>query len=513
MGITSLYFLLFFGIVILLYYCLPVKTRWISLLISNMVYMVLADEVYLVVYPIITITVTWICARRIESIRQSNYSEDINTEQKCKRLLLTAIICDIGVLAVLKYLNLGVYTVNAVSYIFGANAELGVFRLLAPLGISFYTLSIIGYILDVYYGIENAEDNYFKLFSFGTFFPLLISGPIVRYKDTGKQICEGHRFDYKNLTYGAQRALWGFFKVLVISERLAVISDTIFDDYKEYSGIYVAIAAIAFTLRLYTNFSGSMDIVLGLSLTLGIKLPENFKRPFFSQTVQEFWQRWHITLGEWLRDYILYSTLRSEAFTKLNAKLKEKYGKKKAKHITTYLAMMILWLIAGIWHGGAWKYIWGVGLLQGIYIITGEMLKNRSKASKENSPGKLIQTLRRLRTFILISFAFLFFRASSLRTGFGMIGRMFCKWNPQILFDGSLFELGLDIKNIAILAASLLTLLTVSILQEKESICDRLSRLNIVIRWCILFAGLFAVIIFGSYGPGYDAAEFIYQGF
>jgi len=486
MGITSLHYLLFFCIVFIVYYCLPLKIRWIALLVGSLSYFLLSDEIYLILYPVATILVTWICARKIESLDAENEAG------KRKLCLILALICDLGVLGVLRYLNLGV---------------------LAPLGISFYTLSIISYLMDVYYGIDKAEKNYFKLLLFGTFFPLLISGPIIRYKDTGKEISKGHRFDYKKLTYGAQRVLWGFFKVLVISERLAVISDTIFNDYTSYLGVYVIISAVCFTFRLYTNFSGSMDIVLGLALTLGIELPENFKRPFFSQTVQEFWQRWHITLGEWLRDYVLYSTLRSKAFTELGIKFKDKLGKKKGKHLTTYLAMMILWLIAGIWHGGALNYIWGVGILQGIYIITGELIKNGSKKSGKDSDSRLLKTFKRLRTFVLMSFAFLFFRASSLKAGFCMIGQLFVKWNPEVLYDGSILTLGLDIKNIAVLIVSLLILLGVSVLQEKESICDRLSRYNIVLRWGILFAGLFVVIIFGSYGPGYDAAEFIYQGF
>ena len=486
MGITSLYYLLFFCIVFIIYYCLPLKIRWIVLLVGSLSYFLLSDEIYLIVYPVATIFVTWICARKIESL------DPENDAGKRKLYLMLALLCDLGVLGVLRYLRLGIPS---------------------PLGISFYTLSIISYLLDVYYGIEKAEKNYFKLLLFGTFFPLLISGPIIRYKDTGKKLCEGQRFDYKKLTYGAQRVLWGFFKVLVISERLAVISDTIFNDHTSYQGLYVIIAAVCFTFRLYTNFSGSMDIVMGLALTLGIELPENFKRPFFSKTVQEFWQRWHITLGEWLRDYVFYTTLRSKVFIALNARFKEKYGKKKGKNLTTYLAMMILWLIAGIWHGGALNYIFGVGLLQGIYIIIGEMIKNGSKKPEKKRNVSIFDIFRRIRTFALMSLAFLFFRASSLKVGFDMIGQLFSRWNPEVLYDGSLLALGLDIKNVAILAVSLIILLAVSLLQEKESICDRLSRLNIVIRWGILFAGLFAVIIFGSYGPGYDAAEFIYQGF
>lgn len=511
MGITSLYFLIFLFIAFAVYYILPLKIRWMFLLVVSIVYIGLCADVILLLYPVITIGATCFCANRIEIIKESekNYDE----QRRSKMLLYLAVIFDVGVLFVLKYANMGIYTYNAVAgRIISGFESAKPLRFLVPMGLSFYTLSIIGYVFDVYYGIAKAEKNYFKLLLFGTYFPLLVSGPIVRYKETGLQLTKEHRFDYKNLTYGAQRILWGFFKVLVVSERLSVVVNTIFDDPDTYNGMYIVIAAFGFTLQLYSNFSGSMDIVLGISQVFGIELPENFRQPFFSETIQEFWQRWHITLGSWLRDYIMYPVLRTNTFSGIKDRLKTKYGKKKANHMTTYLAMLILWFIAGLWHGGAWKYVWGVGLLQGIYIIVGEIIKNsrNNKKDSDKTAGRYLVLFKRLRTFVLISVSFVFFRADSLTQGFAFWGKLFKRWS---IVTGEAGKIGLSSVDWMIMIVSLLVMLIVSILQQKTDITERLAKTNIVLRWCILFAGIFAVIILGNYGPGYDAAEFIYQGF
>lgn len=511
MGITSLNFLIFLFLLIAGYYILPSKIRWILLLVASVVYIGLSGNMILLLYPVITIGVTWFCANRIETIREeANTGEE---QRKCKVYLFLAVVFDVVVLFVLKYANMGIYTFNAIAgRTMSGTKNLEPLHFLIPMGLSFYTLSIVGYMFDVYYGVGKAEKNYLKLLLFGIYFPLLISGPIIRYRETGLLLTKEHHLEYKNLTYGAQRILWGFFKALIISERLAIVVNTIFNDSDTYYGAYVVIAAFGFTLQLYSNFSGSMDIVLGISQMLGVELPENFRQPFFSETIQEFWQRWHITLGGWLRDYIMYPILRTNAFSGLKDRLKTKYGKKKANHITTYLAMLILWFIAGLWHGGAWKYVWGVGLLQGIYIIVGEIIRNSRNTKKDSSEkvGRCLSVLRRLRTFVLISIAFVFFRADSLTQGFVLLGRIFKNWS---LITGDAGRLGLDVADWIVLAGSLLTMFGVSILQQKANITERLAKTNIVLRWCILFAGLFAVIILGNYGPGYDAAEFIYQGF
>jgi len=523
MGITSLSYIAFASAIILLYYCIPVKVRWILLLLGSVAYMFVSGSPVLLVYPIASIAVAWMCTIKMEHFRTCNSA---NVESKCKLLLWIAVLANLGVLIILKYLNLGVFTYNAFAMRINSDARLlDVLHFAIPVGVSFYTMSILGYIFDVYYEISKPEKNIAKLFLFGTYFPLLVSGPIVRYKDVKDNLFSGQKLSYKNITYGAQRVLWGFFKVLVISERLEVAVKEIFGNFDYYYGIYIWVGMWLFAFQLYANFSGSMDIIIGISQMLGINLPENFRQPFFAETIQEFWQRWHITLGAWLKDYILYPLLRTKFFMSLPVKWKDKLGKKKAKQYTTFIAMAVLWFAVGLWHGGAWKYIWGTGLLQCIYIIVSELLTPQFKKINEklsiNDKAMWFRMFRKLRTFVLISIGLMFFNANSLTDGFKMLGNAFALKKSEVLTG-----FGLDIREWIVVAFSIAVWFVVSVVNERLYIAgnkngenenaivrDVLAKTNIVIRWIILFALIFYVVIMGEYGPGYDAAEFIYQGF
>ncbi|MDD6203107.1 MAG: MBOAT family protein [Lachnospiraceae bacterium] len=509
MGITTFYFLCFFSAVFILYYIIPKRVQWQFLLLVSLIYFLSFGDARMLLYPLASIAAAYWGAKYIEKEKDP---------KRKKRGLLFALSCNLGVLIVLKYLNLFVYTYNAIATRVQENAQiLTLLRFLIPIGVSFYTLSVLSYIFDVYYGTLPAEKNFFKLLLFGIYFPLMISGPIVRYGEMKKSLFEKHSFNYEQVTRGVQRILWGFFKVLVISERMAVIADTVFRHYEQYPGIYIIVAAVCFSFQLYTNFSGSMDIVLGISQTFGIMLPENFKTPFFSKNIQEFWRRWHITLGAWLKDYLFYPLLRTEFFMNLPKKWKERIGKKPAKKITTFLALFILWFCVGLWHGGAWKYIFGSGLLHWFYIVSGELLEPLFKRIRQTlhitDETKWFSAFRMIRTFCLVTIGFLFFNADSLSAGFKMCGSVLTTWNPQILWDGSLLALGLDWVDWIIAILSLLLLWAASCLQQKKSVREWLAERNIAVRWLILYALLFYVILLGKYGPGYNAAEFIYQGF
>ena len=509
MGITSFLFLLFFAVSVILYYSIPKRYQWSFLLVISVFYFLLSGNALLILYPLVSITVTYFGAKRIEQEKD---------RKKRKWGLSLVVVCNLGILIVLKYLNLGVYTYNAlVSRLAEAPALLDTLHFLIPLGVSFYTLSILSYVFDVYYEIAPAEKNWAKLFLFGMYFPTIISGPIMRYKDMKEQMFGEHVFDYTQVTRGLQRILWGFFKVLVISERLAIVVSTVYDDFKTYGGFYIVFATLCFSLQLYSNFSGSMDIVIGVSQVYGIILPENFQTPFFSKTIQEFWRRWHITLGAWLKDYIFYPVLRTEFFMELPGKLKPRFGKKTAKRITTFSAMFILWFAVGLWHGGSWKYIIGSGMIPWIYIVGGELLEplwvKLRALFRVTKDAKWFSVFQMIRTFLLMSFAFLFFNSAGFFSALSMIKNVLTTWNPWILWDGSLLQLGLEIKEWVVLVLSLSLLWAVSVMQQKGSIRAWLAKKNIVVRWVLLYALLFWVILMGNYGPGYSAAEFIYQGF
>lgn len=509
MSITSFAFLCCYALLLLLYYVIPKKAQWMLLLIASIGYFLTAGKPWLLIYPVAAIITVYCGALYIDRVKE---------QKKRKTALSLIVVFCLLLLVILKYCNFGIYTYNALalrlSFLSTCSFRM---NLPVPLGISFYTLALLGYLFDVYYEIGRPQRNFFKFALFGMYFPVMLSGPIIRYRDVEERLYAPHKFDYVQVTYGFQRMLWGFFKKLVIAERMAVIVNTVYGNYTEYSGIYLFLATICFAFQLYADFSGGMDIVIGLSQTLGIQIAENFRTPYFSRSIQEFWRRWHITLGEWLKDYLFYPLLRTQKFASLQESLKKKCGKKKGKKYATLLAMFILWFAIGMWHGGSWKFIVGSGLLQWLYIAVGEIgeplwAKMRSLCRIKEG-NKAFAFWQQLRTFLLMCAGFVFFRAGSFTEGLRIYKNMFCVWNPQVLWNGSLFALGLDAVELVIGVFALLLLLAVSVLQQKKPVRERIAAKNIVIRWTIWYILLFMVILLGYYGPGYSVTEFIYQGF
>lgn len=484
MSITSFKFIVFFIVSLVIYYCLPKKIQWVVLLCDTIVFFVLASSPKSGLFIIISILATTIGAICIDKAKEN--------EKKGLALfaLLTAMCINLLMLVGLKYLHINIKSVWI------------------PLGISYYTLQALGYLLDVYWGMEESQKNIFKMGLFIGYYPQLVSGPISRYSQMKDELFQEHKFEWKNITYGMQRMLWGFFKKLVLSARLGIMVDTIYGKHELYQGLYVWMAAFLFMLQLYTDFSGCIDIVIGASECYGIKLPENFNTPFFSKTVQEFWQRWHMTLGFWMKDYVMYPILKSKLWSKMSKAIKPVLGKKASRQIPSFLGMLIVWFLIGLWHGGAWKYVLGSGIWFWFWIVLEQLIPQKNK--KENFSWNLLCNLK---VFVVVSIGNMFFRLSSIKETLYTMKLGFRNWNPYILFDGSIYKLGLSEKNVRLTIVSLVVLLLVSVLQQKKDVRDRLSEQNIVFRWLILFLLLFAVIIFGQYGPGYDAQAFIYQVF
>ena len=539
MSITSFYFLLFYAFVLLIYYIVPKKGQWVILLLASILYYLFSDNGFLIFYPLAAVLVCHLGVRRMVQVRErakAQKEERSSTESSgkspqkslwkslrksperlCRQALVAVIVINVGVLFLLKYINFGINTVNGIASFFREGELLRGLNWLVPLGISYYSLTLIGYVVDVYFEIAKPLKNPAKLALYGMFFPCMLSGPILKFREDGDQLYEPHPFDYVQVTRGMQRMLWGFFKVLVISERMGLIVDTVYGNYTQYPGLYIWIGTVAFAFQLYTNFSGGMDISLGIAQTFGLKLPENFERPFFSKTISEYWRRWHITLGVWMKEYVFYPILRSAMFTKLGKKLRARFGKKRGKQLTTFAGMFLLWFAVGIWHGGDWKYVIGSGLLHWAYIVCGELLEPvyaKGMAKLGIDPrARWVDRLRVLRTFFLVNIGFVFFRADSVGAAFSMLKGAVSVFNPGILIDGSIFALGLDWIEFTIAVVSLLMLLGVSLLQEKGSVRERIGKKSLPVRWIIWYALLFYVILLGNYGPDYSAAEFIYQGF
>lgn len=509
MNLISIVFMLFCIITIIIYFIVPKKFQWIILLLSSVIFLFYNNlSINTIIQALIVLISAYVFGILINQHHDSN---------KSKKFLVIGIIIILGQLIYLKYTNLFLITFNHLFDIFNVDYQFNLVYRNSLIGISYYSLIMISYLIDIYRGTCVPQKNIFKCALFMSYFPILTSGPFVRYDNVEKQLYSKHKFNYDAMCSGLVRICWGVFKILVISQRIGYFVDTVYGNLYNFNGFFVVVAVLIFPLQLYTNFGGSIDIIMGVSEIMGINLPENFKAPFFSKTITEFWRRWHITLGSWLRDYIFYPLLKSNAMQKLNEKCKNIFGKKIGKKIPLYLSMLIMWIMIGIWHGGLYTYIIASGLLQFIFMVLEDMLEpivtklNKKVGIKTDVFSyKLYQVIR---TYLLFSFAMIFFRATSISNAIEIIKNMFV-WNPWILLDNSsIYTAGLDMLDFRVLIIALIALFIVERLSCTGNVREKLFKQNIIFRWGIIYLLVFSIIIFGCYGVGYDPTAFIYGNF
>lgn len=506
MDILSFEFFVFTLAAVFSYWVCPKKVRWFVLLISNILFVWYANHfsrrACVVMFFLILTAYTAGCL-----------FEKIGSNVRLKKIILAcALVIETGFLIMLKDMEF------FQRYVPFDVMDFHFIYLVAPLGVSYFTLSLIGYILDTYWGAK-IERNLLKFFVFGSYFPLLTSGPIVKYAETGEEIFKIRHFDYGRMCFGVQRVLWGIFKKIVVSERLSIIVNTVYNDPVTYPGLYVWTAMLLFVFQLYTDFSGCLDIIYGVSDLFGITLPENFDLPFVSVSLSEFWRRWHITLGLWLKSYVLYPLLKSRTLIWLGSKTKKVFGKKYGKKIPTWCGLFLSWFLVGFWHGGSWNYIIGVGLWMWFVIILGDATENIFKKSAllfqfrtDCFSWKLFQSVR---TVLLFAFGLGMFPAAGFMSGLEIYKAGFSVFNPWIFFNESFLEMGLTAIDYGVLRLSVLIIAAAGIIRlvKKISVREWIAGQNIIFRWSA-WIGLFLIIlIYGKYGPGYDAAEFIYRGF
>ena len=502
MMITSLEYLAFVAAALVCYYIIPRKWQWMELLFFSIVFYCLVAVPYTLVYILISTLTAWIVTNGLARYQKRNDGYTVPLFWKVS--IWTTILVDIGLWFLLK----GTSYVKIVDWV-------------AALGMGYYTLQIIGYTIDCCWGIAKVQTNPLKLLLFTSFLPQIITGPISRYRDL-EHIYNGQCFSYINLAHGAQRILWGFFKKLVIAERVGAMVDVVWGNPNEYSGLFTWMALLLYPIQMYTDFSGCMDIVIGTAEMFGIKLAENFRNPFLALTSQEFWQRWHITLGTWAKDYVLYPLLKTKIFLELNNFFKRKGHKKAGKVLTTLLGMLALWLVMGFWHG-AFKYIVGVSLWYWIILMFEEYSSPlfshlyTKMGCDTNSFG--FKFLRRIKTYFVYAIGAVFFRADGVRDGIHFMERLIKTfsidyWNPCILFDGSILQWAVTGKNLNLIIFGIFVLVIAAILRERYGYARVwLDKQPLVFRWSVYIMFLFIVILFGRYGSGFKAAEFIYGGF
>ncbi len=518
MTITSLYYFIFILIGGCIYYILPKKIQWLELLVLSIVFYFVIAVPYTIIFPIIATALAYGATifQQTEKIKRTKWKY-----VGCTAITFAVIVC-VGLWFWLKASDIWVSISYRASLIFPLIHTVSAPTVVAALGMGYYTLQIVGYMLDCYWGSIKPQRNPFKLFLFVLFFPQMITGPISRYSQL-ESMYQPHRFSYENITRGTQRILWGLFKKLVLAERVGIIVNGIYGDLDLYNGWWHWIALLLYPIQMYADFSGCTDIVLGTAELFGIKLPENFNNPFFSRTVQEFWQRWHITLGAWAKDYVLYPLLKTRWMIELGRKNKKKFGKKYGKFIPTAVGMFFLWIVMGIWHGN-FKYIIGVSLWYWLILMMGELFAP--------ALSKVVQLLgidtkcfswhmfQSMRTYLIYAVGAVFFRTDGFGQAIAFLKSLISMFlqegglNSWVLFDGSILKLGILYKDINIIIFSVAVMFIVAVLREKYGYARVWMEKQILgFRWIVWICLFIIVLIYGSYGPGYDAAEFIYQGF
>jgi D-alanyl-lipoteichoic acid acyltransferase DltB (MBOAT superfamily) len=343
----------------------------------------------------------------------------------------------------------------------------------------------------------------------------LVQGPISRFDDLSKTLYQVHYFDKKTISYGLQRIMWGFFKKLVIADRMLVAVNTLIDDPNTYSGIYVFLGMLFYTFELYADFTGGIDITIGVAQVFGIKVSENFIRPYFSKNIKEFWNRWHITMGTWFTDYIFYPISVSHPMLKLSKYSRNHFGNIIGKRITVYLSCFVVWFATGIWHGASWNFIvWG--LINCAVILISQELQPcykwfHSKVNVGNTTA--YQMFQIVRTTLLLSSIRLFDLYKDVPLTFKMFGTIFTNWNIGQVFQGSLLELGLSMTDYLILLIGFIMMLIVSLAQRNGSVREKIGSKPYAIRVTIWTTIFLMILLMGAYGVGYDASQFIYNQF
>ncbi len=529
MSYTSyMYLLVFLGSVFVLYTAFPLKYKWTVLLAASYVFYFI-NSGSLAIFLFITTAAVYISGIALNKISDGFdlVKKSLDKEQKKaykkiilwqKRLTVTVTLAVIfGLLLFLKYFNFLGETVNSVLHIFGAESAVPKLKLILPLGISYYTLQAASYIIDVYRGKYKASNNFGKVALFLSFFPQIVEGPIGRFDLLAEPLYEGHKFNYDNFTQGLQLIVWGLFKKLVIADRANIFVCSAFENYKSNSGAVMLFAGVLYTVQIYAEFSGCMDIVTGSAQLFSVPLSENFNRPFFSKSVNEFWRRWHITLGAWLRDYIFYSVSLSKPFMRLSRFTKKHLNEFFGSLVPSAFALLFVWLANGFWHGSGWKYI-TYGMYYYVIMLLGmifePMFVRMFKSVHIERNSAVLNVLRIVRTCFIVVVGMILFRSESVGAWVSVLKSAVLNFAPKTLTDGTLLTMGIDVYDFAVIAAATAVLFIISVLQEcgvkvRKSIANR----NIALRWGMYFALLFAVIIFGAYGPGYDAVDFIYGQF
>ena len=537
---TSLNFIFFVLATMLVYFLFPAKKyKWTVLLAASVFFYAVAGYKF-AAFILFTSLTTYLIGLWIENVSVASKAllkakkTDWDREQKKayknrikiqKRLIMTlALVINFGILAFLKYYNFFAGSLNDMLGAFGIGFSAPTLTLFLPLGISFYTFQSMGYIIDVYREKTPAQKNPFKLLLFVSFFPQIVQGPISIYDQLAHQLFEPHEFDFTRVKHGMELILWGFCKKLIIADRAVIPINAVIADYNAYNGTTLTFTVLLYAVQLYMDFSGGIDISRGVAQIFGIDMIDNFKRPYFSKSINEYWRRWHISLGAWLKNYLFYPIAMSNVFLNAGKKMKNSRfgntaaGTHIAKVLPTSIASLVVFLVVGIWHGANWKYVM-FGLWNGVIIMLSILLQpifdgwtEKLHINKQALPFRLFQIAR---TFLIVLVGYVFDVAPTMEQGFQTIGMFFAGQN---LAEGwnQIFTLGIREYDYVVILLGILLVWIISLIQEKHADTDirtMLDKKPFIARFAVVYLGIVAVVVFGIYGSGYNAADFVYMQF
>ena len=525
----------------LLYFALPLKKhKWVVLLAASIFFYLVAGYKY-AMFILFTAISTYLIGLWVDKISKNskavlkkNKAEWSREDKKKyknkikvqKRLVMSlALVLNFGILAFLKYFNFFSGSLNDILGSFGIDFSAPTLALFLPLGISFYTFQSMGYIVDVYREKTPAQRNPLKFLLFVSFFPQIVQGPISIYDQLAHQLYEPHSFDFTRFKHGMMLILWGFAIHMVspIVNETTTLSDAI-ATYSSYNGTTLLFTVLLYSVQLYADFSGGIDISRGVAQIFGIDMIDNFKRPYFSKSINEYWRRWHISLGAWLKNYLFYPLAMSNLFINASKKMKgTRFGKTAAgahisKVLPTSIASLIVFLVVGIWHGADWKYV-GFGLWNGLIIMISILLQPVFEATLKklhiNPKAIWWGVFQMLRTFVIVLVGYVF----DIAPGFDQAMRTFrLIFTNQSLAAAKLEigTLGLGKKDFIVIIVGIIVIFTASVIQERHpqtTIREMLDRKSFALRFALIFLGIMAVIVYGIYGSGYNPADFVYMQF
>lgn len=488
--------MIFFPIVVLIYFVIPVKLRYIWLLITSYYFYMSWNPKYAILILVSTI-ITYISGLLLDIFGKDGMK---HSRAKKRITMLLCLLINIGILAYFKYFDFILSNINTI--LSRINMELleKPFDVILPVGISFYTFQALSYTIDIYRGEIKAEKNFAKYALFVSFFPQLVAGPIERSKNLLHQINEKHVYNYDDVRKGLLLMLFGLFQKMVIADRAAILVNEVYNHYQKYLGLELVVATLLFAIQIYCDFAGYSNVAIGSAKVLGFSLMENFNAPYLSRSISEYWRRWHISLSTWFRDY-LYIPL----------------GGNRCSKLKKYFNLMVTFLVSGLWHGASWHFVvWGG--LNGLFQIIGDLLKPlREKGAyvlKLNRDSLVVKLIQTLMTFILINFTWIFFRADNVMVAIQVIKRIFRNFNIWIFWDGSIFQMGLDRQEFTLLLFAIGVITIYDICKYcKISLYQILLKQQIVVRWALYYMMIFSLIIYGTYGNAYDIQDFIYFQF